>query len=76
MLGLHTNVLTGRWREIANNIGLNIIELGKELCAEITSIEMELSPMDVEKKTFLLAETVLGISGLPDKDTTPSPVVW
>jgi hypothetical protein len=28
-LGLHTNALKGRWRDIGSNIGLNIIELGK-----------------------------------------------
>jgi hypothetical protein len=50
MLGLHTNVLKGRWSDIANKLGLKIIELGKELCHENISIEMELSPIDTKTK--------------------------
>jgi hypothetical protein len=62
LLGLHTNALKGRWRDIGNNISLKIIELGKELCAENIFIEMELSPMDDNKmaKKFGLRRLSLG----------------
>jgi hypothetical protein len=51
LLGLHTNVLKGQWREMANKVGLKLIQLGKKLCdEENTLIEMELSSMDQETK--------------------------
>jgi hypothetical protein len=50
LLGLHTSVLKGRWREIADTVGLKIIELGQEICEVNVAIEMELSPMDLDTK--------------------------
>ena len=46
ILGLHSNPLKGRWKTIANEIGLKIIELGEDVIEENTAIEMELSPHD------------------------------
>jgi hypothetical protein len=46
LFGLHSNVLKGYWKDIANKLGLLIIELGKEICSDNISIEIELSPID------------------------------
>jgi hypothetical protein len=46
VLGMHTNVLQGRWKEISQQVGLKIIEIGEECIRQNVSIEMELSPLD------------------------------
>jgi hypothetical protein len=40
------NALKGRWKDIANALGLKIIEIAKGVLEENVSIEMELSPFD------------------------------
>jgi hypothetical protein len=45
-LGLHTNALKGRWKDIANNLGQKIIKVAKGILKENVSIKMELSPLD------------------------------
>jgi hypothetical protein len=45
--GLHSNVLKGCWKNIANNLRLQIIEqLGKEVISDNVSIKMTLSLLD------------------------------
>jgi hypothetical protein len=46
LLGLHLNPLKGRWREMGDRLGIEIIQLGKEIVFENVSIEMELSETD------------------------------
>jgi hypothetical protein len=46
VLGMNMNVLRGRWKEILEQIGLNIIEIGEECIRQNLSIEIELSPLD------------------------------
>jgi hypothetical protein len=50
ILGLHTDVLHGRWGGIAETVGLKIIETGEEILEENINIEMMLSPYDKEEK--------------------------
>jgi hypothetical protein len=45
-LGMHTNALKGRWSDISEAVGLQIIELGKECTHQNVQIEMELSPLN------------------------------
>jgi hypothetical protein len=47
VLGMHTNaLLKGRWSDISEAVGLQIIELGKECTHQNVQIEMGLSPLD------------------------------
>jgi hypothetical protein len=50
ILGLHTDVLHGRWGSIAETVGLKIIETGEEILEENINIEMQLSPYDEEEE--------------------------
>jgi hypothetical protein len=52
MLGLHNNPLRGRWKEIGNEIGQEIIGLGLDVIEENVLIEMELSPEDEKGKAL------------------------
>jgi hypothetical protein len=75
LLGLHSNALAGRWSLVAEKMGLEIIELGKEILDKNILIEMELSPSDddVGQKTIQHVGIVVGTSALPEEDTTVSP---
>jgi hypothetical protein len=46
VLGMHTNALKGRWSDISQVVGLQIIEVAKEWIDQNVLIEMELSPID------------------------------
>jgi hypothetical protein len=50
LLGLHSNPLKGQWKDMANKLGVLIIELGKECLFENVTIKMELSPTDEKTK--------------------------
>jgi hypothetical protein len=49
MLGLHSNPLKNAWYRISQTVGLQIIELGKEVLEENRAVEKGLSPI-VENK--------------------------
>jgi hypothetical protein len=53
MLGLHNNPLQGRWKQLGNEIGQEIIALGQDVIEENVLIEMELSPEDEKGKKKL-----------------------
>jgi hypothetical protein len=68
VLGMHTNVLRGRWKEISEQVGLKIIEIGEECMRQNVSIEMEVSPLD---ETTGRKKIVVGTSAHRVEDTTP-----
>ncbi len=77
VLGMHTNVLRGRWKEISEQVGLQIIEIGEECIRQNVSIEMELSPLDETsgRKKYPHVAIVVGTSAHRVEDTTPCLVV-
>jgi hypothetical protein len=46
VIGMHTNVLQGCWKEVSDQLGSKIIEIGEECINQNVSIEIELSPLD------------------------------
>jgi hypothetical protein len=77
VLGMHTNVLQGHWKEISEQVGLKIMEIGEECIRQNVSIEMELSPLDetTGRNKYPHVAIVIGTSAHRVEDTTPCLVV-
>jgi hypothetical protein len=77
VLGMHANVLRERWKEISEQVGFKIIEIGEEGIRQNVLIEMELSPLDktTGRKKYPHVAIVVGTSAHWVEDTAPCLVV-